>query len=55
MNGNVQDRSPLLRYAVLLGVWCFVFLTFILQWERLPQSLAVHFDFNGRPNGFMSR
>ncbi len=42
--------------AILLGLACGLFLaSLVYAADRLPERVATHFDFRGRPNGWMSR
>jgi len=51
-----MSSKTLLYMIILPWISLPVFLaTYFALWDRMPDRLAVHFDFSGRPNGWMSR
>lgn len=51
MNRKVFETSIWLMWLALPATA----VRFWLAWDRLPLRMATHFDFNGRPNGWMPR
>ncbi len=49
---EVNIRPYLLLQIAFLGAYLFLV---ALSWKALPDTMAVHFDFSGNPNGFMPK
>lgn len=51
----MSERNARLLLALPWASLPLVAAAYALTWERVPARLAVHFDWQGRANGWMSR
>ncbi len=58
MSGSVQNSQPLVFRALTVLIWAALPANAVLYavwWDRLPRTLATHFNFANQPNGWVSR